>query len=124
MLFCAPDTLSSQTGNSDALASRITNVSNRIRISGGEPQFQLTSPSAKVEENKIDLTGWLSSLKDVKTHVVVNLADGGLVGMDKFVLEENFKRRIRDTHMGNLNDKEYQIPYIEIVKIFVRIRCF
>ncbi|KUY21184.1 hypothetical protein BAZ12_13690 [Elizabethkingia miricola] len=109
-----------KSGNSDALASRITNVSNRIRISGGEPQFQLTSPSAKVEENKIDLTGWLSSLKDVKTHVVVNLADGGLVGMDKFVLEENFKRRIRDTHMGNLNDKEYQIPYIEIVKIFVR----
>lgn len=109
-----------KSGNSEALASRITNVSNRIRLSGGEPQFQLTSPSAKVEENKIDLTGWLSSLKDVKTHVVVNLADGGLVGMDKFVLEENFKRRIRDTHMGNLNDKEYQIPYIEIVKVYVR----
>ncbi|AKH95173.1 hypothetical protein [Elizabethkingia anophelis] len=109
-----------KAGNSLLLASKISDVSNRIRISGGDPQFQLTTPSAEVENNKIDLTGWLSSLKDVKTHVVVNLADGGLVGMDKFVLEENFKRRIRDTHMGNLSEKEYQIPYIEIVKVFVR----
>ncbi|BBQ06084.1 hypothetical protein [Elizabethkingia anophelis] len=107
-------------GNGTSTLTNITDVVNRIKLSGGEPQFQLTSPSAKVEENKIDLTGWLSSLKDVKTHVVVNLADGGLVGMDKFVLEENFKRRIRDTHMGNLSEKEYQIPYIEIVKVFVR----
>ena len=90
------------------------------KLMGGAPELQLTTRSAKIDDNAIDLTPWLKSLTDVKTHIVVDIADEGLVGLDNFVLETNFKRRIRDSHMGYLYDKEYQTPYIEILKVYER----
>jgi hypothetical protein len=109
-------------GNKDSLLenTKVSNVHNRIKLSGGAPEFQLTTQVGLTENNTIDLSGWLKSLSDTKTHVVVDIANEGLVGLDKFVLEDNFKRRIRDSHMGYLTEKDYQIPYIEIAKVFVR----
>lgn len=109
-----------KNGNDQKTESQITKVHNRVKLSGGDPEFQLTTKASTVSDNYIDLSGWLKSLKDTKTHVVVDLADEGLVGLDKFVLEENLKRRIRDTHLGYLTETTHETPYIEIVKVLVR----
>lgn len=109
-----------KNGNDQKTESKITEVHNRVKLSGGDPEFQLTTKVSTVSDNYTDLSGWLKSLKDTKTHVVVDLADEGLVGLDKFVLEENLKRRIRDTHAGYLTEMTHEHPYIEIIKVLVR----
>ncbi|MDR0334189.1 MAG: hypothetical protein LBI15_12110 [Dysgonamonadaceae bacterium] len=112
---------SSYKGTSNySTESNIRRVNNRIQLSGGLPHLALTTKVDNIEDNNIDLTAWLQSLSDVKNHVVIDVADRGLVGLDKFVLEENFRRRIRDTHLGHLTQSYHEIPYIEISKVHIR----
>ena len=79
-----------------------------------------TSGGQNIEEVDLNLTPWLQSLADQDTHVMIGIQDEGLTGLSEFVLEENFKRRIQDTHMGFTSNIELTEPFIEIVKVFVR----
>ena len=58
--------------------------------------------SLDITNYSIDLTPWLQSLNDPKTHTMIDLQDGGLYPISDFILEENFKQRYNDTHMGEL----------------------
>lgn len=107
-------------GNSLDTKSEISNVYNQIKISGGATEFQVSTKVDKVADNTLDLSPWFRSLVDENTHVIIDIAEEGLVGLDKFVLEENFKRRIRDTYMEYLDVNAFDEPFIEIVKVYVR----
>ncbi|MCS2766512.1 hypothetical protein NXV33_17770 [Bacteroides thetaiotaomicron] len=68
----------------------------------------------------IDLTPWLQSLNDPKTHTMIDLQDGGLYPISDFILEENFKQRYNDTHMDFQYQESLEEPYIEIIKMYIR----
>lgn len=97
-------------------------VENRISIEtvGGGKDFQVRTPSQKVDEMSIDMSSWLNSLNDPSTHVFAGLTDNGLIAISDFMLEENFRRRFQDTHLGYLNTDQLLEPFIEIVKVLIR----
>ena len=46
--------------------------------------------------------------------------DQGLYPISDFILEENFKQRINDTHSEYITSSELHEPFIEIAKVYVR----
>lgn len=80
----------------------------------------IETTAKNIEEMNISLAPWISSLTEKETHVIIGFQDSGLMGLSEFVMEENFKRRIQDTHLGFTSNIELVEPFIEIVKVFVR----
>lgn len=107
-------------GKDSGLDTTNIQIYNQITISGGDPIYNISTNVNRISDNSIDLSPWLNSLRDDKTHIVADIADEGLVGIDKFILEKNFQRRIRDTYMEYLENRDFDEPFIEIVKVFVR----
>jgi len=91
-----------------------------IRTFGGTYGYNVATPELELNKYRIDLTPWLNSLNDPKTHTMVDIQDEGLYPLSDFILEENFRDRYSDTHMEYLNQKYLDEPFIEIVKIYIR----
>ena len=99
--------------------NKVSSLSTYLHTIGGLAAVE-TGGGQNIEEVDLNLTPWLQSLADQDTHVMIGIQDEGLIGLSEFVLEENFKRRIQDTHMGFTSNIELTEPFIEIVKVFVR----
>lgn len=85
---------------------------------GGAKDKQIPSTVVDLKNNSINIGGWYASLADPKEHKYIDVYDGGLVSIDKFILESNFKERIEGTLSGLYKDKEaLDIPYLEIRNI-------
>jgi len=91
-----------------------TNTKIQIHTMGGEPAYAVSTPSGDITGVKIDLTDWFKSLSNEKNNRLIDFVDEGLLGLDRFVLEENFKQRIRKTHLGTLSEKGLVEPSISI----------
>lgn len=72
-------------------------------------------------EIPIDCSAWLSSLKDESTHVIIGVEDQGLQGIEQFILETNYKRRLIDIYKQVLpHIKQEKDPSLRIAKVYVR----
>ena len=72
-------------------------------------------------EIPIDCSAWLSSLKDESTHAIIGVEDQGLQGIEQFILETNYKRRLIDIYKQVLPQiKREKDPSLRIAKVYVR----
>lgn len=105
--------------NSNHEESKVTNMYCAVHTIGGMGGVNLNA--TKVDEMSVNLTPWLNSLSDDNSHVMIGLIEGkGLRGLSDFVIEENFKLRIQDTHLELTSNIEMSEPFIEIAKVYVR----
>ena len=127
------DTIHSASGNLSIGTKRensetITNKFLRIIIfhqnSWWSVWLQHFNSPYDITNYSIDLTPWLQSLNDPKTHTMIDLQDGGLYPISDFILEENFKQRYNDTHMDFQYQESLEEPYIEIIKMYIRKKQF
>lgn len=89
-----------------------------IQVYGGSKNDQIPSAPLDLRNNTINIGSWYSSLSDSKTHQYVDVDDGGLISIDKFMLEENFRERVRGVLEGTLPSKhKLDVPYIEFKRI-------
>lgn len=91
------------------------NLFARINVYGGKQSGKIPNSVIDLKTASIDVSDWYESLSDPKNHKFIDVADGGLVGIDKFMLETNFKYRVSMTLSGRLPYKtSLDIPYVEI----------
>lgn len=84
-------------------------------IFGGAREHAYAAPPQKAGQGFIDLGPWFQSLTDEKSHKLIDIADNGLIGIDKFILERNFKYRMKHTLTGETQQRERLVlPYIQI----------
>ena len=107
-------------GNSEAYERSLEEVYMQVKTQGGNKNLQCNTNAGEVGTMSVDLSSWLSSLDDQSTHTLIGIRDGGLTGLNSFMLEENFSRRMQDTHLGHLNVDAFLEPYIEIGRVYVR----
>lgn len=94
-----------------------------LKTIGGVPKFQVNLPvlSKGNIPSKIDVSSWISSLSDMKTHTIVDIQDDGLLPISDFILESNFRLRLMDIYKGVLEaNTENQTPKIEVSNVYVR----
>ncbi|MEJ5055897.1 MAC/perforin domain-containing protein [Sphingobacterium sp. MYb382] len=107
-------------GNSSAVTNTFSDLKFSIKTLGGAYGYTVATLARVVYNYSLDLTNWLNSLNDTKTHTMIGLQDEGLTPLSDFILEENFKERYNDTHMGFQFQEYLEEPFIEIVKIYIR----
>ena len=106
--------------NSETITNKFSALSYSIKTLGGAYGYSISTPPYDITNYSIDLTPWLQSLNDPKTHTMIDLQDGGLYPISDFILEENFKQRYNDTHMDFQYQESLEEPYIEIIKMYIR----
>lgn len=107
-------------GSSGSGTQKFESVFMNLKTIGGSASTGVSLGARNVDQVNIDMSSWLNSLSNMNTHTVIGLQDEGLHPISDFLLEENFRRRIQQTHLGKMSTKEQQIPAIEITKVFVR----
>ena len=91
-----------------------------VTTQGGGYEYEVKSFVGDVAKNELNLTAWFHSLNDENTHVLTGFMDGSLYPIWEFILEENFKLRLNDTHNGYISSTSFEEPFIEIAKVYVR----
>ncbi len=87
----------------------------KLEVYGGNPLGSIPNSVVDLKSSSINIGDWYNSLLNPKTHRFIDVADGGLVGIDNFMLELNFKHRVSMTLSGRLPyKKSLDIPYVEI----------
>lgn len=112
--------IGTKDGNSSTITENFSELRVSIKTLGGAYGYNVATPPYDVKSTSINLTSWLQSLNDTKTHTMIDIQDGGLYPISDFILEENFKQRYNDTHMELQYQELLEEPYIEIMKVFVR----
>ena len=109
------------TGNSNSNRYKTENTEIIIKTLGGTRDDQPMLTAVKLNDWGVNLTSWQRSLNDENLHTIIDITDGGLCPIYGFVLEENLKRRFKDTSDGYLEGRTKLItPTMEIVRVFVR----
>lgn len=109
------------TGNSNSNRYKTEKTEIIIKTLGGTRDDQPMLTAVKLNDWGVNLTSWQQSLSDENLHTIIDITDGGLCPIYGFVLEENLKRRFKDTSDGYLEGRTKLItPTIEIVRVFVR----
>lgn len=83
----------------------LSDVKCLVRVMGGNTVATLSDLKGAIllkDAPETDLTPWVRSLADTKTHGIVQIDKGGLVPLSAFLLEENFKERLQKEASGNL----------------------
>lgn len=91
-----------------------------VSTQGGSYDYQVNTPANDLKSGALDLSGWLHSLNDENTHVLTGFLDEGLHPISDFILEENFRQRINDTHNEFISSERFIEPFIEIMKVYVK----
>lgn len=112
--------IGTKRGNSSTETETFSQLQFSVKTLGGAYGYTVATPPHDVKDYTIDLTNWLLSLNDTKTHTMIDLQEGGLFPISDFILEENFKQRYNDTHMEFQYQEYLEEPYIEIMKMYVR----
>lgn len=112
--------IGTKDGNSSTATESFSELRVSIKTLGGAYGYNVATPPYDVKSTSINLTSWLQSLNDSRTHTMIDIQDGGLYPISDFILEENFKQRYNDTHMEFQFQELLEEPYIEIMKVYVR----
>lgn len=64
----------------------------------------------------------LSNKRNKDNHAIVDIAESGLIPINEFMLEENFKQRVKRYIKGNKKDYKMVEPevYISLFKRYVK----
>lgn len=92
-----------------------------IQVKGGAPDLQVVSPPRNVRDKSynIDLSDWYKSLRNPQNCYPIDITQKGLLGLENYVIETNFRRRIKDTVAGYLKENSIDFPSIEIGRVYV-----
>lgn len=101
---------------SQSQKNRFQSVYMTLKTIGGKPSFVLDMSAQDIRNVAINLSTWLVSLGEKTNQTVIGFADGGLQPLSDFILEENFRKRIQDTHLGTVKTARLRIPSIEVVQ--------
>ena len=83
--------------NSETITNKFSALSYPSRkLLRGQYGYSISTPPYDITNYSIDLTPWLQSLNDPKTHTMIDLQDGGLYPISDFILEENLKQKYND----------------------------
>ena len=104
----------------ESFQTELTKVYMQVKSQGGDKNLQCNTQADEIQNMSIDMSAWLNSLNDESTHTLIGIRDGGLTGLNSFILEENLSRRMQDTHLGHLDMDAFLEPYIEIGRVYVR----
>ena len=107
-------------GSGETLTTSLVESYMQVKTQGGDKNLQCNTQADEIKNMSIDMSAWLNSLNDESTHTLIGIRDGGLTGLNSFMLEENLNRRMQDTHLGHLNVDAFLEPYIEIGRVYVR----
>ncbi len=106
--------------NKEMKESSFEEIQYSVTTQGGGYEYEVKSFVGDISKNELNLTNWFNSLNDESTHVLTGFMDGGLYPIWEFILEENFKLRLNDTHNGYISSTSLTEPFIEIAKVYVR----
>lgn len=100
------------------ISHEISNMETSIKTFGGSKTFGSFTVPKDVNDVNIDLSGWVSSLNDKKTHTLVDINDKGLSVFSDYLLEDNFKKAFNQ-YIGEYGNgfgfkKNLIEPYIKI----------
>lgn len=103
-------------GSADSVHTESSYAS--LSVYGGSKNSGLASGLVDVKTSAVNIGVWYASLSDPKLHKYIDVHDGGLVSLDKFMLEYNFKQRLKGILQGDLSAKtSLDVPYIEVSMI-------
>lgn len=95
--------------------NKIEAMETSVKTIGGSPFFSNFSIPTSINNVDVNLSQWVSSLKDKSTHKIIDVADGGLIALTEFIMEENIKQKIKSLIENGLNKIEsFQEPYIKM----------
>ena len=81
-------------GNSSTETKSFSELHVSIKTLGGAYGYNVATPPYDVKSTSINLTSWLQSLNDSRTHTMIDIQDGGLYPISDFILEENLSKDI------------------------------
>lgn len=101
--------------HSTTSTNKIEALETSVKTIGGSPFFSNFSIPASVDNVDVNLSQWVSSLSDKSTHRIIDVADGGLIPLTEFILEENMKNDFKYfIENGVPSITQIQEPYIKL----------
>jgi hypothetical protein len=95
--------------------SKMSSLKVSVKTMGGPPAFSTFSSAQNLDNISLDLSGWLNSLSDEKTHSIIEFPENGLMPITDFIPESNLKNLIYKIQEANETPQEsLQEPYILI----------
>jgi len=96
----------------------------QLHTIGGSYDYTFSTNVGKITDVTYNLNNWVRSLNEPDNCTLIEVSDKGLSPITDYLTEDNFKRRIQDTHLGILSQEELQNPYIEVVKVQIANSLF
>ena len=95
--------------------NKFSSLQTSIQTVGGSPEFAAFSIPQDINTINVDLSGWIRSLNDKKTHSIIDIMDEGLIPITDFIIEDNLKEAIFDIYKNGVKTTDpLQEPYILI----------
>lgn len=86
----------------------------RLDVIGGGVAHGIPSVPIDLSTSMVSLNGWYSSLADERSHRMIDVEDKGLVSLDRFILEDNFRTRfLRVAQNEYLRNHQVAEPWLE-----------
>lgn len=102
--------------NGKSYTGNFTNLQVSVKTLGGSADFAGFSSPKDVNNINLNISPWLSSLSDRSSHVIIDIAENGLIPLSDFIPEENLKRRfIKCIETGNSSYEHLIEPYLDII---------
>lgn len=101
--------------NGSTSVNKLTNLQTSIRTIGGSTEFASFTSVKSIDNLNVDMSGWMRSLNDKRTHSIIDITDNGLIPLSDFIIEENLRRSISNFYAEGIDEiKKMQEPYLEI----------
>lgn len=108
---------SNSSGSGSATSDSISNVKISIKTTGGASAHTTFSAPRLLSSISIDLSPWLSSLKDKTSHSFIDIAENGLVPISDLILEKNLSSTVNGESITYAN--YYDEPKIVVFSDFL-----
>ncbi len=96
-----------------SITKKFSSVKMAIKTLGGNASSSAFSMPQEVGKSSINLSSWVASLDNPNNHVISEFADGGLIPITDFILENNLKNMIKNCMEGStLNNNHEPQLYI------------
>lgn len=111
----------SLNGDTTSINYNTNELYTKLFVWGGNPNGIGFENAKNLKTISINLDNWVNTLSDENTHGIIDIAENGLYSISDFVIEHNFKERMRRTISGVLpHNPQFMTPRIDIGRIFVK----
>lgn len=94
------------------IKSNFSSIKCMLKTYGGITDDFIPTVPVNLIDNKINLGNWYSSLSNKNYHTFVDIDDGGLIPITKFILEKNIKDRIYRVLDNMKKNSEFTNSYL------------